>query len=106
MFCGGVHAPATQVSPPEQSAVFSQGQGPALPPHVSQVPALHVLPSPQSAFVVHSFGGPGSLPGGEQRPLWQVSPFGQVASVWHVVVQPPAVQTSPGLQLDVPVQVG
>jgi len=102
---GAVQAPATQMSPPEQSAVVSHGQGPALPPHASHLPALQVLPSPQSAFVVHSFTGPGSVPGGEQRLFWHVSPFGQFASSWQESVQPVAVQTSPGLQLVFPVHV-
>jgi hypothetical protein len=106
VFCGAVQEPATQVRPPEQSFDVVHGQGPAFPPQVSQTPALHVLSAPQSGLVVHSFLGPGSVPGGEHRPSWHVSPFGQVASVEQGGAQPVAVQTDPPVQLALPVQVG
>jgi hypothetical protein len=35
---------------------------------VLQVPALQLLPAPQSAAVEHSFLSPGAVPGGEQSP--------------------------------------
>jgi hypothetical protein len=105
-FWAAVQAPATQVRPPEQSAVAVQGHGPEVPPHDSHVPALHALPSPQSALVEHSFFGPGAVPGAEQRPAWHVSPFGQVASVEQALVQPVAVQMDPAPQLAFPVQLG
>lgn len=106
-FEGAVHEPATQVRPPLQSVAVVQGQGPFVPPQALHVLSeRQVLPSPQSAFVVHSFLVPGFVVGGEQSPDWQVSPFGQVASLEHAVVQPVDVQTPFGPQLALPVHDG
>jgi hypothetical protein len=58
-----------QAIPPSQSFFVVHGHGPAVPPHALHVPFVHALPAPQSAFVEHSFVGPGSVPGGEQKPL-------------------------------------
>ena len=65
---------------------------------------MQTLPSPQSAFVVHSFAGPGSVFGAEHTPLLQTVPFGHAASSEHVCAQPVLVQTDPGSQLAFPVQ--
>jgi len=62
------------------------------------------LPSPQSAFVVHSFFGPGSFFGAEHTPLLHTVPFGHAASSEHVCAHPLFVQTDPAAQLDEPVQ--
>jgi hypothetical protein len=105
-FCVAVHAPAMHARPAPQSFVAVQGQGPDVPPHAWHTFALHVAPAPQSVVVVHSFFGPGALPGGEQKPVWHVSPFGQVASLVQLVVQPVAVHTLPAPQLALPVQLG
>jgi hypothetical protein len=103
----GVHAPETQTSPPAQSAAFAHGHGPALPPQASHFPAAHALPSPQSAFVVHSTGAPASVPGAAQTPpAPQASPFGQSAFAAQIERHPVAVQVSPAWQLVLPVQVG
>jgi hypothetical protein len=67
---------------------------------------MQVLPPEQSDFVEHSFTGPGAVPGAEQRPLWQVSPFGHVESSAHWVVHPLAVQMDPAGQDALPVQLG
>ena len=64
---------------------------------------MQTLPSPQSAFVVHSFAGPGSLFGAEHTPLLQTVPFGHDASSEQVCAQPLFVQTEPGPQLELPV---
>jgi hypothetical protein len=104
VFSFAVHAPATQVNLSPQSFEVSHGHGPAFPPHASHVPALHALPSPQSAVVVHSLRGPGPVPGGEQSPSWQISPFGHCSFVEHSAAHPVAVQTVPGGQLALPVQ--
>jgi len=80
------------------------GQGPAEPPHASQVPATQALPSPQSLFVEQSFFAPGSTAGAEQSPALQTSPFAHGTPSEHVDVQPVAVQTEPAAQLDAPVQ--
>jgi hypothetical protein len=106
VFAGAVHDPATQAWPLAQSAAAVagvHGQGPERPPHDSQVPAAHALPTPQSLFVVQSFFVPGSVPGAAQRLVLQISPFAQGTPSEHVVVQPAAVQTDPGAQLEVPV---
>jgi hypothetical protein len=66
-FCGAVHLPATQVSPPEQSTVAVQGHGPAVPPQASHLLSTQALPSPQSAFVVHSTVLGGSFVVGEEQ---------------------------------------
>jgi hypothetical protein len=62
------------------------------------------LPSPQSLLVVHSFFAPGSAVGAAQSPALHTSPLAQGAPSEQVVVQPLAVQTEPGPQLEVPVQ--
>jgi hypothetical protein len=57
-------------------------------------------------LVVHSFVVPGAVPGAEQRPVWQVSPRGHVASLVQALVQPVVVQTEPAPQLALPEQLG
>jgi len=103
---GEVHEPATHAWPLAQSVAavaVVHGQGPAVPPHASQVFATQALPSPQSAFVVQSFFAPGSTAGAEQSPPLQTSPFAHGMLSEHVVVQPVAVQTEPAAQLAAPV---
>jgi hypothetical protein len=107
VLAGAVHAPATHAWPAAQSVAavaVVHGHGPAEPPHASQAPATHALPLPQSLFVLQSFFAPGSTAGAEQRPALQTSPFAQGTPSEQVVVQPVAVQTEPGAQLDAPVQ--
>jgi hypothetical protein len=105
VFCVAVQAPATQVKPFPHSAGAVHGHGPALPPHAWHLPAVQVALPVQSVFVVHSFSVPGAVPGAEQSPLWQASPRGHWLLFVHLVVQPLAVQTDPGLQLALPVHV-
>jgi hypothetical protein len=98
-----VQEPATHAWPWPQSVAAWQGHGPALPPHASQAPATQVPPA-QSAFVVQSFFGPGSTPGGAHSPLLQTSPFAHGTPSEQVCAQPVAVHTEPGAQLAAPVQ--
>jgi hypothetical protein len=120
----GVQAPATHARPAPQSLGPAQGHGPALPPHAWQLPAaVHVLPLPQSDLLEHCFAGPASaggappsgtgerrvpglVPGGEQSPVWHVSPFGHEASEAQGIAQPVVVQTVPELQLESDAHVG
>jgi hypothetical protein len=103
VFAAAVHEPATHACPWLQSAAAWHGHGPALPPHASQTPATQVPPA-QSALVVQSFLGPGSMAGAAQSPLLQTSPFAHGTPSEHVCVQPLAVHTEPGAQLAAPVQ--
>lgn len=103
VFVGEVHDPEAHVWPAAQSVAAAQGQGPAVPPHAWQAPAMQVLPSPQSLFVVQSFVPPGSVPGAEQSPALQTSPLAHGRSSEQAVVQPLAVQTEPAGQLEAPV---
>jgi hypothetical protein len=50
---GAVQAPAVQMSPPEQSVLVVQGQGPFVPPQASHVFETQTPASPQSLEVVH-----------------------------------------------------
>jgi hypothetical protein len=107
------HWPSAQTFPSAHSLEYLQvgaggsccvGSGFVVVPPV-QVPALHVLPAPQSEDVLHSSFAPGAVPGGEQSPCWQVSPRGHVASEEQTEVQPVAVQI-PEPQLALLVQEG
>jgi hypothetical protein len=103
-FCASVHAPATHAWPFAHSVAVWHGHGPAVPPQAWHVLAMHVLPAEQSAVVVHSFAGPGFVPGAAQSPFWQVWPLAQVDVSVHVAAQPVAVHMEPGGHAALPVQ--
>jgi hypothetical protein len=104
VFFASVHDPDTQAWPVEQSFVVAQGQGPAVPPHAWQTLLMHALPSPQSAFVSHSFFVGVVDPGAPQKPALQTSPFGHALSSPQVATQPADVQISFGAQFALPLQ--
>jgi hypothetical protein len=103
VFACAVHAPATHVRPPVQSAAAVHGHGPAVPPHAWHALPTQTLPSPQSVFVVHSFVPPGVVPGAVHEPDLQTVPFGHAASLAHCCAQPFVVHTDPLGQLAFPV---
>ena len=95
------HWPPTHACPAWQSLPFlhcgaASAGGASVPP--SAEPGTHLFPthcSPalHSAFVVHSFTGPGCEPGGRHWLPVHTSPCGQSLSWLHVVTQPESVQT-------------
>jgi hypothetical protein len=93
-FVLAVQDPATHVWSFAQSLGAEQGHGPAVPPHAGLVLASDVPPPDGPASDEVTFV-PGEVPGGEQRPLWHVSPFGHDASEMQVRAQPVVVQTAP-----------
>jgi len=106
------HWPPTHACPVAQSLPFlhcgaaSAGGVASVPP--SAEPGTHLLlthcsPLLHSAFVVHSFTGPGCEPGGTHWLPVHTSPCGQSLFWLHVVTQPESVQTWPAAQFDVPV---
>jgi hypothetical protein len=112
-FDAAVHAPPTQACPVAHSAFVVQAHGPSVPPQLGPAswPPSVVLPAPasvatqtcasqakpvsQSAFVVHSTGVPGDVPGAVQYPDVQTVPWGQVALVLQPCSHPFVVHVSP-----------
>jgi hypothetical protein len=115
-----VHAPAAQTWPLAQSFAEAHGQGPFVPPHVSQTPLTQAWSLLQSLFALQAGGAasaasppvsgfdasgvpesgeptgvPGLLPGGTQYPPLHASPWAQSLSTAHVCSHPCVVHTEP-----------